>query len=398
MVQRRIDKPIVVHFLESTKEVLAHLGRWTMELNTHGQEAPKGLSAVYGSTRRLRDYLQRSLSAFPQPVPIDLSENDEALLVGCFLYSIGQLDGTLVKDGRSAGDRGRLEQKRSVLATWCLEMSTRLPVRIPSANKFETVTPTVRDLMAAITKKVVKQGGHGDDAKAAGGAKEAPGATAPGEIPKALALEALRAESFDSLRTPSGSAQEGDAHELDDVVDARRIRDPRLRAMVTLDTRSYGRALAAADHRLALVHLYSIFEAGIIDHGLTRRAELGLPGNVEAWTLEGIVQKALGDRFTTGDSTLMAQLVSARALIRPALLLMAPLAVTQASLRDANALVRRIFVELGLVGSGNGSGSGTAGGATSRDASTSGTSPIVAGRGDGSGWSGIWAAATPQRP
>jgi len=175
--------------------------------------------------------------------------------------------------------------------------------------------------------------------------------------------------------------------ELETVIDVKRIKDPRLRTMLGLDTRAFDRALSAGDARLALVHLYSIFEAGVLDHALNRRGELGLHGNVESWSLEGILQKALGDRLAIADRALLIGLISGRSLVRPAIQLVSPLAVTAVSLKDSMALVRRIFIELGLIGSGQPDGAKLA-------LSTPGSQPQPlpnpqALHSAGSGWSGI---------
>lgn len=444
MAQRRIDKQVVACFLESTKEVLEHISKWTVEVNARGQELPRGLTKVYGSARRLRDYLQRSLSAFPQPVLIDLSEDDENLLVGCFVHSVGVLDVALTKGVKTGDERSIFEQKRKVLADWSVEFAQRMPDRIPTSGKVEVNTPTVRGILSAITKKLsevqdpgmpppslqssrvglvnpgfgggtdlvsetadpprlkiqtFRSDGPESDAKPISGAPALAGI----EIAPIAASAATPEAEARARLTPSRTG--GDAPEtsraLDGVLEVQRLRDPRLRSMVGLDLRAFERAWQANDSRLALVHLYSIFEAGVLDHALGRRQELGLQSNVESWSLEGILQKSLGDRLVASDRGHLIGLISGRSLIRPAIQLTTPLAVTHASLLDAIGLVRRIFVELGLTGSGPHSGGGASAKPEPQTAAPSGESgtppPNPAGSiGKTPGvWSGIWGAVAP---
>lgn len=387
MVKRQIEKVVAVHFLEATKEVLEHLSRWTVDPSSR-VEAPKGLGQLYGSARRLRDYLQRCVSAYPQIVEIDLSEDDENLLVSCGIHTLGRLDTVDPSKPIRPEERGLNDEKKRLLIEWCQALATRPPQRIPVPNKIETTTPTVRGVIAMINKRFgspnarpmeILKATFGPNQVASDRGERKPlhstgvvadfgsGIAQPMQQPHVAptpqspplaadrwAQEALARESLSELAEEVAKSGPPVARPRPsaDLIDSQRLRDPRLRSMALLDLRAFDRAHELHDHRLALVHLGSIFEGAVIDYALSRRKELELTGSVETWSLELVLRKALADRFAATDKGRLVHLVAARTLIRPALQLQTPIGVTATWLAELQTFARRIFAELGLIGSG----------------------------------------------
>ncbi|MEM7199538.1 MAG: hypothetical protein AAF628_04690 [Planctomycetota bacterium] len=380
-MRRDVEKVVAAQFLESTKEVLDHLSRWKISLNERSEEAPEGLASTYGKVRRLRDYLQRCVAAYPNPVSLDLSEEDENLLVSCAVHALGVVELELRdSDEDDRGQRPWLEEKRRNLSQWAVKIANRPVERIPSPEAMRLNTETVRSVVAMILRST-------NDASAPVGSKTPFFGAGPGkaavEPPQALApqppsgsllggggssgggLEPRPVAPSSPARglpaafggaggrlpgDPPAPAAQANAS-APSLLDARRVRDPRLRSMLAMDLRALERAQEAHDHRLAMVHLSSILEAAVMDYALPRYKQLGIKGPPETWKVEDIVLVAMGDRLGSMDRAYLFQVVAGRNLVRPGIQLHAPMVVTSSSLDQSLEFVKRVLVDMGYAGS-----------------------------------------------
>lgn len=130
------------------------------------------------------------------------------------------------------------------------------------------------------------------------------------------------------------------------LLEVEHLRDPRVRALALLYARAYDRALSAGDYRSALIQLGSLTEAGILDHALAYRRELGLGPAIEGWSLEQVLVKALADKFGPLERGTWMQLTTVRSLLRPAIQIVSPIAVTPSSFRQLHEGVKRILRSL----------------------------------------------------
>ncbi len=412
-MRREVDKLVAAQFLESTKGVLDHLSRWKTQLTERAKEAPAGLATVYGKVRRLRDYLQRCVAAYPSPVQLDLNDEDDNLLVSCAVHELGVVDLELQAAGvhTPASERAWLEEKRRSLSQWALRLATRPVERIPAPDAIRLNTASARAVVTAILRNTVDQPplgavptsvfenvdslGPAPAAAGTGAQYEMPAppahpppppqafAPAPGHgafagyQPDAAAMDAALApqpEEQSLLATapyaqapprggfhgrqaaalPAGALPGAfvppPAAEAGAFIDARRLRDPRLRAILALDLRAFERARSAQDHRLAMVHLASILEGVVIDYCLPLHAALGLKGPPDGWRVEEILLHVLRDRLSAMDRAYLFQVIAGRNLIRPSIQLQAPMVVTAATLEQTVTFVQRVFVELGFAG------------------------------------------------
>ncbi len=154
------------------------------------------------------------------------------------------------------------------------------------------------------------------------------------------------------LESLESDLQEEEEHKRGSLtLDARLVRDPRLRTMLVLDTRALERAHMAKDYRLSAVHLCSVFESVVVDVALARRSELSLKGTPENWKLDDVIRHVMGDKFSSGDRASFYHLVACRNLVRPSVQLQNPIVVTRATIKKMVDFVQRMLVELGVAGS-----------------------------------------------
>ena len=136
MPELQVKKVVAVCFLESAKLSLEHLGEHRLELSQKGLTGPEELPRIYGGVRRLRDYMQRSVSGYQDLVQLDLSEQDASLLVGCCRRSVEAIESRLV-DGDGPSDESQwLGKKRQVLADWAVEMAAKPLLELRPVIKF----------------------------------------------------------------------------------------------------------------------------------------------------------------------------------------------------------------------------------------------------------------------
>jgi hypothetical protein len=163
--------------------------------------------------------------------------------------------------------------------------------------------------------------------------------------------DARRAGAPTPAAPPAASAPPPrESTDLDIELNVQRVRDPRLRSLLGMDLAAYGRAVTASDYRMALVHVAAILEAVLLDHALHNRSALGLRGTPETWNIESILRGTLGEQFSSLDRGLLFHLASARNLLRPALQLASPVAVTRQTLVQLVGFLRRVLPTLGVPG------------------------------------------------
>lgn len=369
MANHRVEKREAACMVDAVKAALAHLSQLKIHAVELGTENCQDVSPVYARVRRLRNYVEGCANSYHTPIVLDLSDEDADLLCACMVFEIGRLEGEAEAAGASedAAHREWREEKTRLLADWSCRLATTPVTELPRRAAIQT--PRVRQALIDVRKKFSKddpgalfitgkvatfgggtQGGGVTAATTVAAPAERP--AAPAEAPaKGLATQAPSpgfGMRVSTTALPSVPAQGGAKSAAEPaLLNVECIRDPRLRTMIGLDLSAWSRAVAAQDHRIAAVHLASVFEAAVIDYALPRSIELELVGSPDVWRLPLIVRRAvphLGDE----DVATLANLLRASMIVRPARQLREPLVVTSETLQQMRSLVRRVFVDLGL--------------------------------------------------
>lgn len=357
MPQIQVKKVVAVCFLEAVKQVLEQVCAFRVELSQQGVSGPPDLTQFYGESRRLRDYLQRSVSAYQDVVALDFSDADAALMVACCRRSIEAIDLRLAEKLLAADEKNYLQRKRQVLADWAVELAAKPLLELPLKRLSPVTTDGARALLARLQQKVF--GDIGQRTKYMGIASAQPGQTTGVQLfdammdpglspsvmePTSMAASVMASEPQASF-CPLPSASPTAAAPL---LDSARLRDPRLRALMVVDLRSYERVVAAGDHRLATILLAAIIEAAVVDHVLPRRGEFGLAGVPESWDPVELLMRVLGDAAEPKDRAMAFNLFASRNLLRPAVQMMAPAIVTAATCERLQEFARRVLHRIGL--------------------------------------------------
>lgn len=355
MVRYQAKKFVVVCFLEAAKTVIDHLGQHRMQLAQEGQEGPKDLVATYSDIRRLRDYLQRCLGAFPETVEFDIGIQDQALLVACAQRAVEVLDLHL-DPNRTMQDEERnwLMEKRRVLSDWAVALVQKPMVELPLPRLSGVQTAGVNALNGRITNKLRQPRRLEGPAGNAAGTNADPAFAGPVDEPLPLPPGMVVQGSENPVPDPGRLPGPASAHEplpvqgTPALVDPRHVHDPRLRALMVLDVRAFDRAVEAHDYRLAAVHLSSIMEGAVLDHAIPRRTELGLVGAPDSWNPQEILVTVMGELVSPKDRSVVYHVFAARNLIRPTAQLVAPSVVTLQSLEKLTEFVRRALRHMGF--------------------------------------------------
>ncbi len=355
MAAVQVKKVVAVLFLEAAKLTLDHIAAYRLELSNTGVPGSPDLPRFYGEIRRVRDYLQRCVTGYQENVGLELAPADQGLLVACCRRMVEALDQRIVSDQiMSAEERALVQRKRQVLADWVVELAEKPLLDLPIPALGSTQTEALRALRTRLQNKLFKQRmiqGIGTQPPA-GPSFSAGVSVVPVESPSP-------SEEIEEKVTPPQPAAGRPllhAHLLDEahadaLIEPSRLRDPRLRALLQLDLRSYARAVEAKDHRIATVLLAGILEAAIIDHALHRRAELGITGGPETWKLPELLVKFMGASFTPQDKASSFHLFAARNLLRPTIQITTPTVVTAASLQKLQEFVGRALRAMGFCSS-----------------------------------------------
>jgi hypothetical protein len=341
MSQLQVKKVVAVCFLEAAKLSLEHLGAYRLELSQQGVDGNAELPRVYGEVRRLRDYLQRCVSAYQEQVPLDMTATDNAMLVACCRRAVEDIDARLVAKALAPEEAQWLQRKRQVLIDWAVELAEKPLVELP----LKPLCPVPSEAMRAMNTRLHQ--------KARTGGKptpKPPTGLAVGNAPTGLTgvMDRSLLTGVDPLLSASPAATRASQALPPSLFDAQRLADPRLRGMAVVDLHTYERLLAVPDYRLATVLLASLLEAAVIDHALARRIELDLTGSPDSWNLQEVLGKVMGEAALAKDKAVAYLLFHARNLLRPAIQMAAPAAVTQGSFERAREFVQRALYALGL--------------------------------------------------
>jgi hypothetical protein len=335
----QVKKVIAVCFLEAVKLTMEHLGTHRLEMAQQGAPGSPEVPRLYGEARRLRDYLQRCVSAYQDLVDLDLADSDRPLLVACCRRLVELVDLRLSCDNAVPGEeRHYLTKKREVLSDWIVEMATKPLLELPLPKLAPIQSDASRGLLVRLNNKLFGTTGKLQIQRGS----LAPADPAPAAPSPAAPVPAAAAE------TPAPAKAPADLQ----LIDPQTMGDPRLRALTVLDLRSYARAMQEQDHRIAGVVLASIFEAAILDHAIPRREELGLPGTPDGWNPLDVLAVAMVDKLQPQDRSLAYQLFAMRNLLRPGLQVMTPSVVTAASLERLREFVQRTLRALGFASGG----------------------------------------------
>lgn len=366
MPQVQVKKVVAVCFLEAVKLALDQLGAHRLELSQQGVKGSPDLVRIYGDVRRLRDYLQRCIGACKDVVDLDMASPDASLLVGCCRRSVEAIELRLSEQAVPPDERQWLQKKRQVIADWAVELAEKPLTELPLPKLSPVQSEASRALTTRLQNKVF--GDVRDRPKIVAPNSQGPSMTAGlqsfAEQIVAMdpdATEGGGSASVEPFVAPHG-AQHGAAAggqssfgrgvpthpNVQPVLDHHKLHDHRLRALAAVDARAYERAVESNDHRLATVLLASLLEAALVDYAVPRRAELAVTGSPETWNLQDLLLKALGDRAAAPDRALAFHLFASRNLLRPALQLVTPAVVTQASFERLREFVQRALHELGF--------------------------------------------------
>lgn len=345
----QVKKVVAVCFLEAAKLTLDQLGGFRLELSQQGVAGSADLPRIYGDLRRLRDFLQRCVSAYQDAVDLDLTPSDTGLLVACCRRSVEWIEQRLIDQALLADERQWLQKKRQVVADWAVELAAKPLVDLPLKRLSPTTSEGVRALTVRLQTKVF--GDVRDRLKInppTTTASMMQGIEAPMGADEQLAAQlASNSMSFGALPVAI-AAEFVPPTEASVLLEHSRIRDPRLRSLAGIELNSYQRALDIGDLRLATVLLTAVLECALLDHAIPRRVELGLQGTPETWNLQELLLRAMGEQAQPKDASMAYHLFSARNMLRPALQLVTPVIVTLASFERLREFVQRALHSLGF--------------------------------------------------
>ncbi len=367
MPQVQVKKVVAVCFLEAVKLAMDQLGAHRLELSQQGVKGSPDLVRIYGDVRRLRDFLQRCLGAYQEVVDLDLAPADASLLVGCCRRSVEAIELRLSEQAILPDERQWLQKKRQVIADWAVELADKPLTELPLPKLSPVQSEASRALTTRLQNKVF--GDVRERPKIVAPSSQGPSMTAGLQsfAEQLVAMDPAAGDDDEAPIEPAGMARQATptmgsgsfvhgtpAHpSVAPLLDHQKLHDPRLRALAAVDTRAFERAVEAGDHRLATVLMASLLEAALIDFAVPRRGELGITGSPETWNLSDLLMKTLGDRAAAPDRALAFHLFASRNLLRPALQLVTPAVVTQASFERLREFSQRALHELGF-GSANG--------------------------------------------
>jgi hypothetical protein len=342
MSSLQVKKVVAVCFLEAARMTLEHVTAHRLATAQHTAPDGNQITRLYGDVRRLRDYLQRCVSAQHDLIELDLAPDDSGLLVACCRRAVEVIDDRLEGGLIIPPDERRwLDKKRQVLADWAVEIAQKPLVELPLPRPAEKAYDFGRGLLARLRDKI-----YGDVSQRAKIAAPTSGILSAGASPfeDGSASEPPPDEVDYAPASPSfglpGSEQP--------LMASQQIRDHRLRSLVALDLYALNRARESKDHRVATVLLASILEAAVLDHALARREQLALSGTPDLWNPAELLEAIVGESFAARDRTLAYHLFTSRNLLRPALQLVTPVLVTPGSFQQLLEFTQRSLHAMGF--------------------------------------------------
>lgn len=343
MSQLQVPKPVALCFLEAAKVALEHLGVRRLELVDHASRPAVELTRLYGDVRRLRDYLQRSVTGFGDAVDLEIGPEDVVVLVACCRRAFEAFDARVQEPGLRPEERQLMLQKQQLLARWTLDLAQKPLLELPLRRLCMTPTDASRALLAKLQdklfgdvrdrKKILSPQAMASTVAEKAGDAAAPTARDDESAPVPEATDAPTSEPAPASEPP--------------LFDHNRLLDPRLRALVGLDLRSFARAVAVEDFRIATVMLGAVLEASLIDHVLPRRHAFEVSGDPIGWNLPALLLTAIGEHAASSDKALAQHLFTARNLLRPSVQVLSPTIVTPSSFATLKGFVQRCLHALG---------------------------------------------------
>lgn len=364
----QVKKVVAVCFLEAAKMTLEHLASHRLEQSQRPGAGASDLTRLYGETRRLRDYLQRCVSAFQDQVDIDLSPTDQGLLVACCRRNVEWIDLRLKGEQLvSAEERQWLQKKLQVISDWAVELGEKPLIELPLPRQAAVVSEASRGVLSRLQHKLFGDVSQRQKIRPPTASLASHGVAIPGLVDgdpirpesdqadvalaanpdaspnSAFGLPSSTASSFFNALPPKAQPAQQPK-----IVSPQHVRDPRIRSLLAVDLVTYERAVEAKDYRLAMVMLASLLEAVVLDHAVTRRAEFGLTGTPDMWNVQDLLVRAMGDAFAPKDLSLAYHIFSSRNLLRPALQFVKPVVVTAATFERHVEFVQRAVHRMGM--------------------------------------------------
>ena len=336
--QVQFKKVVAVCLLEAVKTSLEQLVEMRLEVSRDVTREGAGrrgeLTRLYGGARRLRDYLQRSVSSGRELVDVELGDESRALIVACARHMVDISEHAMQRPGLRPADSAWLREKIRILSEQAVEFAVKPLVDLP-VSRPGRMGQLSRELSARIQDKIY---GRVDQRE-----KIVP-PSSPG-LSLSQGIQSFGDQLANHFAEPLPDEDEGP------LLDHTQVRDTRLRALVALDLKSLGRAQRDGDFRVASVVLASIVEAVALDHLVPRRFELGLTGGPDTWDLPAALVRAMGDAAQEKDEAWCRSLYTARNVLQPAKQLLAPFVATATSFDGLTAFVARLFEVLGYTSS-----------------------------------------------
>jgi len=365
---RTVEKVAAVCFLDAVKQVMEQVAERRLQVGRAEDAEGRALTDTYHRARRLRDHLQRRAGAFQDSVQVELDREDQALLVACCRHFVQHLEARLERsdDSMSRNDRAWVQHRSEILAKWAVELAEHPAYSLPLPKPSQGRTAVFRGMENSVLQKL----GAPIPAEPPPDAGQV--ATAPQQdsdpwrppvarkVDQKLEFRIVASgassgtpRAAEPVTGPGSGSQASTSSALAEVrallVQApQQLRDPRLRNAMSLDLRSYRRAHAENDLRAAALLLTILLETAIVDYALVHGEELGLGKSPEGWSFLDLLKTAVGTPVTPRARVLAHQLMAARNLSRPAMQLLAPHAVTSASLDSMEEFVCQLLRNLGF--------------------------------------------------
>ncbi len=348
-----LKKAAVVQFLDAVKSSLNYLSQLKMELADHGGQPQNGvdersLLQLYSRVRRIREYLRRWMSAYPTPTTLEMPEDDINLLCSCLVHDLGETDRQLSEKAmKSKEDVPWLEKRKKILSHWTVELATEPIEQLPSLWQRKDVKYEVRQVLVTVRQKTTKSKSTGQTEPSSGVYRLGSGSfRAVDQQSVAPALQSQGGASAPPATPQSGSSPA--IHVSAAIVDANLVRDYRIRMSMVLDVRAYHRCVEADDYRLALVLLSMIVEGILLDYGMLKKQELGLPESPVDWPLHQIAAHVLETSFGDRERAALQILDNARRALQPATQLEHPVVVNKPMVQEVEVFVRRVADAVGV--------------------------------------------------
>ena len=248
--------------------------------------------------------------------------------------------------GRSIDAEDWRRKKIELLSEWSPIFADRVPQALPLPNLPPNTSGNVRAVLRAVSSRATQKSkvSRGVEvwhesamqpSERSGGSLPAMASPISNPVPQAAAPSGPNffnlVDSPNETPTHDGAKKPGS---LVGFAEPRAIQDPRLRSMFVTDLRAYEAALVAENFRMAIVHLASLLEGAAADHSLRNREALSLPESPELWNLQNVIEGAMVNDLRATDTATLHRLFSSRELLRPLIQMLAPIVVSEASLRQ----------------------------------------------------------------